>query len=94
VTREGYDMSAIEKVIKQHEGEVFFTKTRKNFTYVIIGNGVRPIRNDKEINRIISKNDFEKALEHSPLSGPSIFSDEVQGSSYVYGILTDKRIVE
>jgi len=82
-------MIAIEIVwsrIKQHEGEEFHQIRGKEFIYTIIGNNLIP-----PTNRTIPKSDFGKALELVPLSGTTEVQ-HLQGPSYIYAILMDKRI--
>ncbi len=84
-------MPNIDKVwnrIKAHEGDDFETKRGKPLTYKI---------NDKILHtsrtkRHIHKNEFKKALKHVPCDGPGVLSNMVQGSSYIWAILHDKRI--
>ena len=71
-----------------NEGELFHTKTRKEFRYKIDGNNVVPDRTDYPLH--ISN--FEKAYKMMPISGPGEISNDVRGSSYVWAILNDKRI--
>lgn len=75
--------------IRTHEGEVFYTKTRKPFTYrttdrlVVLQN----------TNRNIPIGDFAKALN---VVNPSVVKFQqmnLQGPSYLYGIISDSRIV-
>jgi hypothetical protein len=74
--------------IKAHEGETFFTKKGKEFTYhmtdrlVILEN----------TNRNIPIGNFEKAIG---VTNPSVVAFQkmnLQGPSYIYGIITDERI--
>lgn len=74
--------------IISHAGEEFFTKRNLAFRYKIINNSVVPDRT----NYPLSKANFEKAAQLLPLDGPGQISDLVRGSSYVFAILTDKRI--
>lgn len=74
--------------IKSLEGEEFETKSGKPFTYEISGNVFRSSRAEQNI----TKGDFEKALELSPLDGPSEIRDLVRGSAYIWAVLHDPRI--
>lgn len=74
--------------IRTREGEIFYTKTRKPFTYrttsrlVILQN----------TNRNIPIGDFAKALN---VTNPSVVKFQqmnLQGPSYLYGIISDSRI--
>lgn len=87
----------IEKVwsnILTHEGEAFETASGLEFTYVVINEyTIRPYR-DGETRWPLSKNLFEKALTFSREEYSSKeFNNTIIGSSYVRGLLTDKRIV-
>ena len=83
----------IWKRLIKFEGEIFYTVRCYPFSYRIENNILIPIRNDKEINRKIPKSDIEKALSYWPIPGPGVISSEIQGSSYVYGLLSDNRIL-
>ena len=74
--------------VRMHSGEVFYTKTGVPYTYhttdrlVVLEN----------TNRTIPIGDFEKALT---VSNPSVVAFQklnLQGPSYLYGIITDSRI--
>ena len=87
----------LRKKIQMHKNEGFYTKTGKHFTYNIEGEAIRPIRlleyNCKSVNRLIPKKDFAKAISIMPISSLSQLSF-AQGASYLYGIITDKRMLE
>ena len=71
------------------EGEIFYTKTNKEFKYKINGKkSLTPSRTEYNI----SKTDFKKALDKIPLEGPGKINSIVRGPAYVYGILMDKRV--
>ena len=74
--------------IISHAGEEFFTKKNLAFRYKIIDNYVISDRT----NYPLSKANFQKAAEFMPLEGPGQISNLVRGPSYVFAILTDKRI--
>jgi len=78
----------IWKKIIEHEGEVFYTKTGKEFTYEVIGDAIYPSRT----NYRIPKTDFRKAYQIIPISGPGKINKVVRGPSYIWAILHDKRI--
>lgn len=69
-------------------GEQFYTKTNLPFTYKIVNNCFVPDRTDYPL----GKSNFEKAAQIVPLNGPGQINNLVRGPSYVYAILTDKRI--
>jgi ribosomal protein L37AE/L43A len=73
--------------IKQYAGAEFITKTGKVFSYDFTPGAV-VLRNT---NRALPRGDFEKALARMPVAGPGDLHD-LQGASYLYGILTDRRI--
>ena len=77
--------------ICKHEGETFLTPARKkSYTYVVKDEFI--IVNDgkgKKIKRI----GIEKALNIDNVTRAKIQDAGVWGSSYVYGIITDKRIL-
>ena len=86
------DLDQIWVRIKGHGGEEFRTVRGEPFSYDVHGNIVVPRpQKGKPTARQLPKSDFEKALARKPLTGPSQIKD-LQGSSYIYGILTDPRI--
>lgn len=74
--------------IKSLEGQEFKTKTGLPFSYEVSGNVVRPSRTKYNI----SKSDFAKALNLTPLDGPGQISNLVRGSAYIWGVLHDHRV--
>lgn len=76
--------------IRSLEGERFYTVTNQPFTYefhedyIIINKPSSPK---------IYKGNFEKAVKIMPLQSVSHIKNLVRGPSYVYALLTDKRIV-
>lgn len=74
--------------IIQHEGEEFYTKTGKPFSYSINGNVLNPAHTKRNI----PKSNLKTALTRLPLSKTTQLSD-LQGYAYIYGILTDERII-
>ena len=79
--------------ILENEGVEFTTKRGLAFTYKVEGGSIRPIRKGQGINRVIPKTDFEKGIKAMPINGPGDIGNLVQGSSYVWALLHDKRIV-
>ena len=73
--------------ICKHEGEVFFTITNIEYKYAVKDNYII-INNDNR--RKISKLYFEKALK---INNPTPSKINLRGQSYIYGIITDNRIV-
>jgi len=83
-------MHSIEEVwqrIAAHEGQTFRQKRGGEFTYLIKGNAVYPNRTNCHVSRV----NFEKALARMPFENTVPLQD-LQGPSYVYGILKDPRI--
>ena len=79
----------IEKVwgnICKHEGEAFYTITNIEYKYVATDSYIL-INNDPR--RRISKSNLEKALE---IENPTPSKINLRGQSYIYGIITDRRI--
>jgi DNA-damage-inducible protein J len=86
---ENEDVTTVWNSIIQHAGKEFFTKTKKSFYYSVNGN----ILNPTHTKRNIPKSNFETALTRFPLSKVTQLSD-LQGYAYIYGILTDNRIIK
>ncbi len=77
--------------ILKHEGEVFATARGIKFTYKVLDeNKIQPFVG-YESRWELSKKVFIKALEFPRFSGTE-FNKKIIGSSYVAGILNDKRI--
>ncbi|MCU1335896.1 MAG: hypothetical protein JWO19_1477 [Bryobacterales bacterium] len=78
--------------IKLHIGQEFRTKREEPFSYDVQGNIVIPRpHNGEQTKRRLPRSDFEKAWNRRPLFGPGQIHD-LQGPSYIYGILSDARI--
>ncbi|QKE85722.1 hypothetical protein [Arthrobacter sp. NEB 688] len=87
-------MATIEDVwprIERHAGGEFKTVTGLRFTYRAPGQFIRVSREGREINRVLSRTNFAKALPSMPASNPSQLKGR-QGSAYVCAILMDPRI--
>ena len=78
---------AVWRRIHNHAGHEFFTKSGQRFSYEATQ---RAIDLDNT-NKMIPRSDFDKALERMPVAGPGELRD-LQGPSYIFGILTDPRI--
>ncbi len=76
--------------IKQCEGEVFKTVRGIEYRYVFYGDHIL-INNDKK--RRITKESLENAMLIKNPSPSKIKNEGIWGPSYVYGIITDKRIL-
>lgn len=85
------DINEVWPRIERHAGAEFETITGLKFTYRVPGRFVRVTRNGHEINRSLSRTNFQKALERMPAARPSDLRDR-QGSAYTWGILMDRRI--
>ncbi len=83
-----HDISLVWDRIKNHENEIFKTKTGLDFSYSVDGKVLVTTRTDFNI----SISEFKKTLERVPLEGPGGLSSDVHGYSYVWAILHDPRI--
>lgn len=86
---QNYNINDIWTLIVKNQGANFETITGKTFTYSVIENSVVPDRTKYPI----TKKNFEIALQYLPLSGPGQITKLCRGSSYIYAILMDKRIL-
>jgi hypothetical protein len=77
--------------IERCAGQTFTTVTGLEFTYLVPGNYLRVTRDGREINRSLSRTNFEKATSAMPAGKPSDLQDR-QGSAYTWAILMDSRI--
>lgn len=87
-------MAEIEHVwerIRRSAGQEFHTITGLPFTFEVPGNYLRVKREGEEVNRSLSRTNFEKALRLMPADGPGALKAR-QGSSYTWAILMDPRI--
>ena len=85
--------SQIDKVwanICKYEGETFYTVRDIGYTYVVKDNCIL-INNDSR--RKIRKDAIEKALRIENPSPSIIQKENIWGPSYVFGIISDNRIV-
>lgn len=85
----GENITSVWANIIKYEGEVFVTISGINYTYSVYGDYIL-VNNDKR--RKITKEMFEKALLINNPSPSKIQEEDIWGPSYVYGIITDKRI--
>jgi hypothetical protein len=85
------DIETVWERIKRHAGEDFRTVNGLPFTYVVPGNFLRVTRDGNEINRSLSRTNFERAAELMPAAGPGELKGR-QGPSYTWAILMDRRI--
>jgi hypothetical protein len=82
-----YSMEDVWSRIRSHEGEEFALVRGDIFRYEMFDNYLRPVGRVRHL----SKSTFAKALPRVPLQNTTDVSD-LQGPSYVFAILTDKRI--
>jgi len=76
--------------LKEFEGETFFTIRKIPYKYVVHSDYIL-INGDAK--RRITKSALEKALTIINPTPAKIEAENIWGPSYVYGIITDKRIV-
>ena len=76
--------------ICKHEGETFYTVTNIEYNYVIMDDCLF-INNDSR--RRITKANLEKALEIESPTCAKIRNEGIWAPSYIYGIISDSRIV-
>ena len=75
--------------IKSNEGEAFRTIRGVEYTYVVVEDYIL-INNDKK--RRITKDSIKTAITINNPSSSKIQKQGIWGPSYVWGIITDKRI--
>lgn len=75
--------------IKSNEGETFRTIRGVEYTYVVVEDYIL-INNDKK--RRITKDSIKTAITINNPSSSKIQKQGILGPSYVWGIITDKRI--
>jgi hypothetical protein len=87
------DLQGVWESVVKCQGAEFKTKRGYPFTYRVEGDsGIWFERGGKEINQRLWRRELEKALSRLPLHGPADLKD-FRDSSYLYGLLTDPRIV-
>ena len=82
-------IEAIWNNVRRYEGEVFRTKTGVEYRYKVYGNYLL-VNHDRR--RLITKESLEAALMIQNPTPSRIKSKGIWGPSYVFGIITDKRI--
>ena len=75
--------------IIKHQGKEFYTKTGTAFSYSMLSDNTISLNHTS---CFISKNYFESGLMRMPVEKPIDLKD-LRGYPYIYGILTDKRIM-
>ncbi len=83
------NIEIVWKNIKLHEGENFYTITGISFQYIVY-NDFLLIENKES--RKITKSSIAKAMMIESLTPKKIELAGCWGHSYIYGILTDKRV--
>ena len=73
-----------------HEGEIFYTIRNKSYTYTVYDEYIL-INDDKR--RRITKHHLQIALSVDDPSPAKLNRENVWGPSYVYGIITDSKIL-
>ena len=87
------NISKIDQIwanICKHEGDVFQTVTNIEYNYVVKDNYIL-INNDSR--RKITKTNLTKALEIQNPTCSKIRNAGIWAPSYIYGIITDDRII-
>ena len=80
------------KRVKDHQGEVFHTRTGLPFTYEVEDDArIRFFREGRKINRALTKRQFSTAVERYPAMLATEISD-LLSYAYLFGLLTDRRI--
>jgi hypothetical protein len=93
------DFEEIGSLITQHAGEDFKTRNGKTFAYAVDRDKscVNPNRTALRIPQGHFKRYFEFAEDKGPISGPGGFRKagfiDIQGPSYLWAIMHDKRIM-
>jgi hypothetical protein len=78
---------AVWRRIEMQAGQIFRQIRGQPFSYQVVGSAVRPSSTD----RLISRTQFERALELVPLQN-TVPVQHLMGPSYIYAILMDERI--
>lgn len=81
------EVQKIWDLIKQHQGEVFYTASGKELVYRVEGEMV--FHNRTKVG--IPRRAFEKAVAINPRSTADL-QKAVVGPAYVYAIITDPRM--
>ncbi|MGW5365981.1 hypothetical protein [Actinopolymorpha pittospori] len=84
-------IATIWERIQQHAGAEFRTVTGLPFSYQVPGQYLRVTRGASDVNRFLSRTNFERALEMMPAPSPGVLKGR-QGASYTWAILMDPRI--
>lgn len=85
------DIDTVWERIQRHAGSEFRTVRGLSFTYRVPGQYLRVTRDGEEVNRSLSRTNFEHALALMPADGPGVLKGR-QGASYTWAILMDSRV--
>ena len=77
--------------VHKHQGEIFKTTSGLPYDYSVDGNGIRISGEGRLINRRITRNQINRAIERCPLQQTTDIRDCI-GMSYIFGILMDPRV--
>ena len=84
----------MDYLIRRSEGQGFRTVRGLDFTYRLERDSVlRILREHREIDQQIPRGEIEKAWSRRPVARRKDL-DDLRGSSYLFGIVTDSRIVQ
>ncbi len=86
------DIQTVWMNIRKNEGEQFHTKTGIAFVYKITGNSVQPIPVNGSKIFPISQAVLEKSMKLMPFNN-TVPLQKFRAPSYIYALLTDKRII-
>jgi hypothetical protein len=87
------DAGQIWQRLVGHQGTEFKTKTGLPFTHRVEGDsGIWFFRDGQRVNMRLSRRELEEAVQRLPLDGPTDLK-EFRDPSYLYGLLTDRRII-
>ena len=79
--------------IIENQGNDFFTIQKIKFTYTIgEDNSFNPSVTES-FPKASNKENLKKSYEQWPVRGPSFFTKDIFAASYVWGVLSDSRIV-
>ena len=84
------DINTVWNKIKEHEGEEFYRVTGKPFKYIVYDDFfvVENIKGSR-----ITKSYIEKSMMIDKPTPSKINMYVPRGGTYIYGIITDKRII-
>ena len=77
--------------VAKHQGETFQTASGLPFTYELEGMGMWFFRNEKRVNRKLTRSQFEVAVSRCPLTSTTEIKD-LMDYAYLFAVLKDGRI--